>query len=364
MATDPLTSAWQSYRPAIDRFYNIAGPVLEAGPLLEEDDLAAEADAALESVARYSVAVREACEQLLVGRTDRSYDEIVLLLVAAAAVDTMVAKDALRLGPEMPGLGPDERFTEDASDAEREAAPRDEILAEADDLFAGSERIGGAASPSSSEDLRNECIAALDNLVDVATKPALRFTFNALTFGADFGVTSVIGQLNGLIDHAGVIRRRALRLLVEGVLKVIGPVGEGAVEWALDLMERRLHQVGAAILGGIAARDGAQQKVIDSINAPPAWVSEALDSVSSKVSGLEGAYGRQMKWTGRVATGMAQAAPLVSTLAGPIGGPAVVIGVNLIGVGFVVYTLTIRIGSRSLPHPARVAAVVDLVGGR
>jgi hypothetical protein len=362
VATDPLRSAWQSYRAAIDRFYSIAGSALEDGRLLEADDLAIEADAALESIGRYSVALREACEQLLVGRTDRGYDEIAVLLVAAAAVDTRVASDALRLSPEV--LGVDERFTEAAGDAERTAAPRDELLAEADALFAGDNRIAGAAPPSDREDLCNECIAALDGLVEDASKPALRFTFNMLTFGADFGVAAVIAQLNGLIGHAGVIKRRALQLLVEGLRKVIGPTGERAVEWALDLMERRLHQVGVDILGGIAARDRAEARLTQSIDAPPPWPSEALDSVSSEVRGLEAAYADQMKWTGRVATGIARAAPFVSTLAGPIVGPAVVIGVNLIGVGVVVYTLTIRIGIRPLPHPARVAGVVELVAGR
>ena len=96
MATnDQLAGAWQSYRVAIDSFYEISRPALDAERLLA-DDLLEPADAALEEVAVASEALGDVCLTLLERRSDRDYDEIVVLLLAAAALDTMLASDGLR----------------------------------------------------------------------------------------------------------------------------------------------------------------------------------------------------------------------------------------------------------------------------
>lgn len=361
MAIDQLASAWESYRGAIDGFYEIAWPALEGERLLA-DNLIEPADAALEAVAVASEALGEVCQALLEGRSDRDHDEIAVLLLAAAALDTMLASDGLRLGPEE--LPPDERFTEGAGQAERETEPREEILAAADYLFDGFLGVGGAAGPANPGELRGACLDAVDTLVNTATQPALRFTFNALTLGADFAVTSAISQLSGVIGRAGLIRRHCVRLSADALHKIVGTVGEGAIDWVLGTVRDALQNVGAAILGRVAARADAESKIGELIGRPTPWSAVELGAVDSNVAGLTSAYIDQMKWTGTAAGWIARAAPLISTLAGPAIGVPVVSGVNAIGVGFVAYTLTIRVGSRSLPHPARVEGIVAIVGGR
>lgn len=213
MGIDPLESAWESYRGAIESFYAIVLPALEDERRLDDDEIEP-ADAALGAAADASAALGDAYLTVLDGRSNRNYNEIATLLLAAAALDMMLAHDGLRLDPEV--LPADEQFTESAGLAEREQEPRDEMFAAARYLFEGFLGIAGAADPANPAQLRGVCLEAVDTLVNAATRPALRFSFNPLTLGAEFAVSGAISQLDGLIAHSGLIRRHALRLAAQG----------------------------------------------------------------------------------------------------------------------------------------------------
>ncbi len=362
MATAELQAAWTWYRAAIDDFEEIAGPALEDGRPLDEERIDA-ADGALAAAASASEAIRRACEPLLRECSDREGDEIAVLLLAAATLDSMLASDGLQLDPDAQGR--DENFTEGAGLAEREAEPRADIIAAATYLYEGFLGISGAADPADGPQLRGVCLGAVDGLVNAATKPALRFTFHGLTAAPVSFAADTITEITGLSAAACRIRQPALRLLVEALEKVVAIVSHRAIDEAIDDIFRpitgALSNAGAAILGHVAGRPDAESRITESINTPADWTREQLASVNTKVNQLTSAYVDQMKWTARIAGWIARATPLVSVLAGPAG-LAAVSGVNAIGLGFVAYTLTVRLGSR--PVPSRTYGILAIVDER
>lgn len=364
MAASRLDSAWSSYRTAIDDFYAVARPALDDAGLLDEAGIDA-ADDALDTAASASGEVREACVELLEGRSNRDEDEVALLLLAAGALDSMLASDGLQLAPQ--GLGRDERFTEGAGLAEREAEPRDEIIAAATYVYEGYLGISGAADPTDGPQLRGVCLGTVDTLLSAATKPALRFTFYGFTAPLTSFAAETVNTVTGLSNVAGRIVRHALRLLAEALGKIVAIVlheaVEKAIEWVFEPITGVLSNAGAAILGRVARRENAERRITESINAPPDWIAGQLASVNLKVNQLTGAYVDQMKWAGRIAGWIARATPFVSVLAGPAG-VGTVTGVNAIGLGFVAYSVTVRVGSRGVPHPREMVGVVAIVDGR
>jgi hypothetical protein len=360
VAIDQLSNGWRSYRDAIDRFYEIARPALDGGWLLE-GDLVRQADVALDAVAKQSQTLSEIGEGLLRDRSNREHDEIAVLLLAAAAVDSMIAYDGLRVGPAPLELDPE--FADRASVAEVE--PFDVIVGEADALFGplmGGNPVGGGQEVDRGE-LLAECNQALDTLVDVATGPASRFGFGAVTAGVapltGFAVANVVGKLDHVTSLAGLIKRHAVRLLREGVRKVVTVAGEQSVEWGLERLREALRSPGTRLLEAIAGRSVAETRVSAVIGRPGELAASQVALVRVDVGALTTAYAEQMKWTGRIASGISILAPLISTLAAPVGGPALVIGLDGIGLGFVLYTLTVRLDGRSLP--ARVEGVATIV---
>jgi hypothetical protein len=350
MAADRVSEAWASYRREIDRFYEVAGLALDAGELLR-GAAAEQADAALGGAAEASQILREV---LLPDGGEHAGDRATVLVLAAAAVDSLVGLDGLRVGPEP--LEQDPQFAERAME---EPPERGVLLEEADALFGGppdSYPVAGAAEDPDNEQLLVECREALDRLVKSANGPALRFSFNAINFGANFTVAFAVGQLEDLVARAGFVKRHAAKLLREAFSKLIGAAGENSVEWAIDRVRQGIETSAARVLGAIAGLTKADMAVTAALASRSLLPPEKAASIRRDLHSSEAAYVDQMKWTGTVARIIGYASPLISAL----GGGLVVLALDGGGVAFVVYTLAARLGGYS-SLPSRVPSVVVIV---
>ena len=363
MATRPLGQSWTSYRARIAQFYDVTQRALDIQVPLSDAEIDL-ADTVLDAAAVASQELRVACVDRLESSSNLDAEEVETLLVAAAALDAMLAADGLTLDPEWPGR--DEQLTEGAGFAEREADARDDMIAAADHLFEGFLGISGAADPASHPQLLGVCLGAVDTLISSASKPALRFTFHGFAAPIAGFATETLVSVTGLGAAAGRIRGSALRMLAEALQKLVAITGhseiEAAIDRAFEMTDRVLSNVGVRVLGWVAGGVEAQTKIKTSIYGAPGWSAGELASVNREMNQLVSAYANEMKWAGRVATGIARAAPAVSVLAPA--GAAIVVGVNAIGVGFVGYTLTVRVGARAVPHPRGIAGAVGIVERR
>jgi hypothetical protein len=355
VATDPLSNAWLSYRKAIESFREIAGPALGADSLLD-DDRVVQADEALGAVVARSEELHDACRHLLAGRFARQYDELAVMLLAAAALDCMVADSGLRIDPE-PILPDPEVPTGRLPEL---SEPFDLLLRDANALFErhlGDAPLGGGQEVNRAQ-LNTECIAAIDTLIHVASEPALRWGFNAVTMGAPLigqvAVPSALNGLNQVIGQAKRVRGHAVRLLREGVRKLITVAGEQALESGLECLREELNATGTRQLGSVAGRDVGVAIVARGIARPATLSPSLVANVRLKISALTAAYTEQMRWTGRIAAWVGRLSPLISTLAAPAG-LGVVLALDGIGLGFVVYTLAVRLDGR--PFPSHVGGV-------
>jgi hypothetical protein len=357
MANARLTNAWLSYRREILRFYAVASPVLDGGTPLDAEG-ETQARAVLDAAYRRSRNLRRISQLLLFVRRsrDRKYDEIALGLVAAAAFDCMLAHDGLRV--EREPVEPDPRYEDRASAVEAEQLDR--LIAEADLLFGlpGEAPMAGAQNVDAQQ-LLAACTDALDQLITHAEDPVMRFGFGAVIATAGATVVAALNLLPGISTGAGLIRRRALDLLFEGMRKVIVAAGsESAVEQGLEFLRRPAANHAGSVVGFVGGRKAAGDRLARAFDPPAVWDDARVDRVGGEVVALTVAYENQMKWTARVAKWLSRLSPLICTLAP--GGPAAVVALDGVGVGYVVYTLGVRLDGRQW-LPSRVAGVGKIV---
>ena len=363
MAINQLNNAWWHYRDAVDRFYEVAGTALGDGQLLEDDDSVERADGALADALVWSHQLSEIGEGLLgdPDRRNRGHDEISVLLIAAAAVDSMLACDGLRVSPEP--IERDPRFVERASTVEAE--PAEILLREADTLFGPRFGAIGGGQEVNRKGLLRECTQTLDTLVNAATDPAMRFGFEAVSTGLspliNFATAQTAHQLGQIAQRTGRIRKHAVGLLRENVRKLFAAADEASIERALDLLRQALRSHGERLLGIIAGYSRAEADVNAAIYYPGDLIAHSVGVVRTDLGTLANAYREQMRWTNRIAKSLSFLAPLISVVASSVGvpGPMIVIGLDSIGLGFVVYTLAVRLDGYRLP--SRVDGVVTLV---
>lgn len=372
MAIDQLNNAWASYRYAVNRFYAVAGPALGDGQSLEDGAAVERADAALADALVWSQQLGEIgiglCREPEC--RNRGHDEISVLLVAVAAVDGMLAYDGLRVAPKptepVEPLAPDPRLVELANAVEAE--PTETILAEADTLFGLRLSAAGGGQEVDRQEFLRECIQTLDALLNAATAPAMQFGFAAVSTGAaqliDFAVTGVVPMLGEIAQRTGWVRRHAVGLLREGMRKLLAD-DEALVELALNRLRQEVPSQGelkgGPLIGAIAGYTPAKSKAKAAIDSTPALPAYAVGLVRTDLGALTSAYRERMRWTNRIAKSIALLVPLLSIAAMPLGGlgPAIVVGLDGVGLGYVVYTLAVRLEGYRLP--ARVDGAVAII---
>jgi hypothetical protein len=361
VATDQLNEAWERYRAEILGFYTDvgAGYVIDGGTQLDRDS-GDQAIAALDRAAESSQHLRTVADKLL-GGDDGDYDEITVRLIAAAAVDCMLADQVLRVDPYP--VSPDPEHAERARGVATELETRGDVIGAADRTFGGGMIAAGGGQNVDSEELHQECTDAIARLVDSAARPAVRFSFGAVNVaGMLEPVAETLDKLAGLEEQTGGLKGRALRFLGEGVRKLMSATGgEEAIGQALDLLRNQAEQGGAATLGYVVGRGDAETRVTAAFDPAAGWDDSRIDAVRGEIITLTGDYADQMQWTTRVARFIAHASPLISTLAAPIGGPVFVVALDGIGIGFVVYTLGARLNDDWLLLPGRVDSLITIV---
>jgi hypothetical protein len=363
-----MIEAWGSYREAVRRYYALAGEALRAELELEGPDAEA-ATTELAEVARYSRDLAEIGEAELRDAEAENYDELATQLLAAASVDVAVACEALQIAPERPD--PDDRFP---TIADEPIEPAMQLLGEADELFPQMGLAAGGGVDPTRAQLGLSASQCLDSLVSDASPPTLRFALGLLP-ALDHGV--ILGELGSLADdvanlthHVNRFKGHILDLLASGYRKLLDVSGQTAEHLANEGTNLVLGEAGNAVrngaqhalaraLGWLAGQPEAENSVQAAVARPEALTPADTAAVEVELRTMTKGYGEQMVWTGRIAKWLGRAAPLISALAAPIGGPVVVAGLDGIGVGFVLYTLRVRI-RRGVPARARsVVAIVE-----
>ncbi len=381
MSVDGLTEQWVAYRGAALRFYSVAGPFLREHRSLDgdaDDDeqraIAAEAEEALEEAVRSSEGLADvALEGLGEADTedhdyahDRSQERTETLLLAVAAVDAALAYSALSLLPDAPP--PERGPAEGAPDLPGES-PFDTI-AGADWLFGspGLEVVGGGGGDPTREELRGDCHASAGRLVDLASDPALSFSFAMLTGALTTALPQAepLALLHDLAEQAGRIKGRALKLVASCLRKLAGmsdrdpeelaEVGVSCIEGlAAEVVQERLKATFTSALGVIAGRGAAEAAIDEAIRDATEVSPRASATIRYEAATLTTAYAQMMDRASTTAKWLGWASPLIAALATP----AVLPIMNGLGAGFVVYTLDVRLDGH--PLPSRVAGLVTIV---
>jgi hypothetical protein len=378
MSVDGLTEEWVAYRDAALRFYSVAGPFLREQRRLdgeaEQTDVVA-AEAALEEVVGHSERLGEIALENLPEPDpedhgyahDRSQDSTETLLLAVAAVDAAVAYSALSVSPGAPAPegGPEEHRW-----GVLRESPFDTI-AVADWLFGSPEGVaaaGGGGGDPTGEELRLECRVSADRLIDLAGKPALSFSSGMLTgtVSAVLPAGGPLEVLGTLVHRAGPIKGHALKLVTSCLHKLVGlsgrhpeelaQMGVGCVEevgpeFVLDGLRTTLVRA----LGRAAGRGAAEADIAAAIDGAAEVSPKASAMIRYEIAGLTNAYAQMMDRASTTAKWLSRASFLITALASPLVAPVL----NGIGVGFVFYTLDVRLEGHHLPR--RVAGLVTIV---
>jgi hypothetical protein len=214
----------------------------------------------------------------------------------------------------------------------------------------------------------------LKDLVGNAAEPGLKFASGAVSgITAGFHITAAaepLERLGVLAKRVGVIKRRLVRLLASGFQKLMGVSGAtsqrlvgqglGVIEGeASDIVERRVLDRFRDLLGWLVRYQSALTDAESAIRQQQTLRSEDVAGIAQELWELTQMHHDEMVWTGRTATWLSWAAPFISTLAVPVGGPLLVVGLNALGAGFVIYTLDVRVDGHGLP--ARVRSVAQIV---
>lgn len=274
----------------------------------------------------------------------------------------------MQLGPERPE--PDRRLVEGAEEIEVESARA--IVANVDELFGPSSALGGLAGGEGNptqQELLQECRLSMDHLIGSAYDPALRFGLGVASVGVahlvmpavfDLG-TNLITHLERLERQVGWVKRHVVRLIATAFKKLIGvaaarsdELADEATKFLVDQMPDNIRNIARqgleTLLARVGGREMAERSLTTVIVAADGLTPQIAADIRQNMQGLTSNYAEQMIWTQRIAKLVSFAAPLISTLAAPIGGPLLVVALDGIGVGFVLTTLRVRITGRLAGH--------------
>jgi hypothetical protein len=217
--------------------------------------------------------------------------------------------------------------------------------------------IGGGSELGRAE-LVEVCEEAFTRLVDAAYDPARGFAVGVASAGyahlpAALRIDVLI-QLEQLKRLVGRIKRQVVRLVTAAFTKLFAVSAATSRELtthAVALMSNSaLVDVRAAtkqvlndLLGSCAGRTAAGQATTAAILRAQEPLQDTYSDISSDLHRLTQAYKDQMKWADTIGTLISHAAPFISTLGAPLGGPLLVVALESVGLGFVVGSLRLRI---------------------
>lgn len=376
MSIKGMNEVWASLAEQAAIFRRIGEGSLREGQALE--DPPPELAEVLDLLLRSTEQLRREGDSAI--RESEDYELISLLLLGAAAVDAMLARD---LSIVEPGI--------DRERVAAELAERDEHLEE-EDLGAVFEEggelldeVGGLFGPAPGRfvgrspfpdrpALVRQTNDVTEALVRLATDPATNFAKGLVKVA-----TAASGELLSAVLHLDVItelERKALKLesqgprfLREHVAKIAtlrsdeGIVDELAEKVGSEVENRTIAPVDS-LLRFISKPADATTHAEQRIGQAAEITQRQGDELLAGLTDLQTRYADHMDWIGKSALWLRRGARLLVHLGAVAIGPAsyaVGAGVFFVGFGYVGYSLTDRLDARNLGLADRVEGVVRLV---
>jgi hypothetical protein len=376
MSIDGMHEAWASLEEYARNFREMSRESLLAEQALEEpsDELVGVLDPLLESSER----LRRQGDSAL--REGEEYEWVSTLMLGAAAVDAMLARDLSVLEP---GLDHDsvrawfesqgEHIEEEDPGAVFEEG--EELLTEVGRLFGEApEQLAGRSPFPNHPALVGETEDTLENLMRLAVGPATDLARGLVTV-AMAGSGELLSAALHLdivteLEHSGEkLGRHAPRFLREHVAKVATLRSDERIidEMAKKVGEEIEERAGGpvdALLRFVSAPTVAAAHAVQRVGHAPEITQEQGDALLADLTTLQARYDEQMRWVGKSARWLRRGARLLVHLGAVAVGPlsyAIGAGVFFVGFGYVGYSLADRIDARDLGFADRVEGVVRLV---
>jgi hypothetical protein len=414
---DDLTEAWLAYRADIVRLHETAADALGSGEAVE-GDLAQEVDAVLEAAEKASTALEHACEDAI---GDYPIDESVAeKVLAAGAVDLMVAGDAFALDPELPrdlrsswpeGAGPEDRARfwaallaavdalfhgEDGGGEGRDpllphGAPSPGLLTlpaegtwdEVEAVVAQPARLrpmaGAAVDPSAREEVLEISRDNADEVIELAATPTFALVVALLpspvSLFDELAAIDPTGLLGDLRQQASGLAKRGIGFIYRFVTKLLvhtgidsialvnmglGFIGDQVTQGATDLTTRRL-------VHPVLRKAGDHARCLRQIDA--AVDGHAVDqadrrAIAQAQEDMLDAFKRHMRWLGVPARSSSFWAPLVTGLVAPPFGVVAVGAVYTATAGCIGYGLRARYDTLPQGIPRRRPGIPSTVSAQ
>lgn len=369
MSIDGMAETWERMRGQVRDFYEqVRGPLLEGVPIPPNmtPGLQILTDDLLES----SRTMRVEGADALSGASQRDHGRAADLLLAAAAIDALLATDLAVLAP--PGAPSGSLEIEpNAETIPPEAALRDgeQLIDEVDGLFRDLAAAAGTA-PADHEpaQLVLEAESAMLQLSKDATTPGdtlARGFIAAASLGAVPAV-EVLGHVHLItaLPEAGGLRARALGF----VRQYVGKIRELLpLEWGLDTLAVNL-EAGVSVqplLTKAAGVKAANELVNERImNSDPPPDQDQAEQLRAALTQLCSDYRGHTEWLQKGARRLRFFGGAVVHAATLLLGPpgyCVMPAVFLLAEGYVAYSLADRVDARRLGPADRVEGVVRIV---
>jgi hypothetical protein len=388
MSIDGMREAWASVAEHARHFHEMSGGQLIEGQAIE--GFPGNLVGVLDPLLAYSETLRRQGDSAL--RDGEDYELVSTLMLGAASVDAMLARDLATLDPDVNRNRYEPWFAEQGGDPEslaEDADPRS-IFEEGEDLLSEvGELFGGAPQPSAGRcpfpdrpALVSETEATIERLVGVAAGPA-----TDLARGLATVAVAASGELLSALMHLDVVtelerrgrelNKHAPRFLREHVAKVATLRSDHRVvdEMAKKVREKTVETIGeeieeqaegpvASLLRFVSAPAVAAAHAEQRVGHAPEISQDQGDALLAELTTLQRMYGEQMHWIGKSALWLRRGARLLVHLGAVAVGPlsyAIGAGVFFVGFGYVGYSLADRIDARDLGVADRVDGVVRLV---
>jgi hypothetical protein len=388
MSINGMREAWVSVEGQARLFHNLSEGFLVEGQAMEgfPGDLVDVLDPLLASSER----LRRRGDSAL--REGEDYELVSTLMLGAASVDAMIARDLATLDPDVNPDRYEPWFVEQGGDPERlveDADPRtifedgEELLSEVGELFGSAPQRALGRSPFPDRlTLVSETEAEIKRLIDLAAQPATDFARGLVTvaFAASGELLSALMHLDVVseLERRGRgLNKHALRFLREHVAKVATLRSDHRIvdELATKIREETTETIGeeieehakgpaASLLRFVSAPAAAAAHAAQRVSHAPEITQDQGDGLLAELTTLRVMYDEQMRWVGKSALWLRRGARLLVHLGAVAVGPlsyAIGAGVFFVGFGYIGYSLADRIDARDLGVADRIEGVVRLV---
>jgi hypothetical protein len=296
------------------------------------------------------------------------YGQVSKLLLAAATIDAMLARDIAALDPDIEYARHEELAAEE-SNPESLYFEGKRDLEQADALFRGlsAQLAGGAALPDR-QALIGEVQQVTADLFNRANAPAHDFMLGLLDVAGggalDFlSAGQHVDVLDTLEKTGQKLAKHAPRFLRAHVSKIVTLRPDGSI--VTRMAERIAGRTAVRdLLVFVAAPERLDMLAGERITNAPNITEEAAAGLRHDLMVLEHDYQEQMDWIGKSARWLRRSVKPLKHLVFLIFGPlshVVICGVFFVGLGYVGYSLTDRFDARDLGFADRVEGVSRLV---